>query len=104
MSLLIGGKDDGIIFKNGGLVYRLLNEYGKKIGVPIKASSIYNKPTLFFLQKKFQENEGLKELHKKSLKTSIDWIMLRRPPSLNTFKEALRRGKIHLVVRQNDNE
>ncbi|KAA9039064.1 relaxase/mobilization nuclease domain-containing protein [Ginsengibacter hankyongi] len=40
------GKEGGIIFKKNGLVYRILDEKGNKIGVPIKASSVYNKPTL----------------------------------------------------------
>ncbi|MDQ2720179.1 MAG: relaxase/mobilization nuclease domain-containing protein [Bacteroidota bacterium] len=48
------GKEEGIIFKKRGLVYRALDEKGNKIGVPIKASSIYNKPTLSFLEEKIQ--------------------------------------------------
>ena len=71
------GKEEGIIFRKRGLVYRVLDERGNKIGVPIKASSIYNKPTLAFLEGKFKENELLKQSQKKSLKTSIDWIMVK---------------------------
>ena len=66
------GKDEGIIFRRGGLVYRVLDERGNKIGVPIKASSIYSKPTLSYLEKRFEENELLKKEYKKTLKTSID--------------------------------
>ena len=51
------GKEDGVIFRNRGLVYRILDEKGNKIGVPIKASSIYNKPTLSYLEIKFKETE-----------------------------------------------
>jgi len=97
------GKEEGIIFRKGGLVYRVLDERGSKVGVPIKASSIYSKPTLSFLKKKFQENELLKQQHKKSLKTSIDWIMVKPPKSLQAFKLALEKEKINLVIRQNDN-
>ncbi|MEJ7823536.1 MAG: relaxase/mobilization nuclease domain-containing protein [Chitinophagaceae bacterium] len=96
------GKEDGVIFKNRGLVYRVLDERGNKIGVPVKASSIYNKPTLSFLEEKFKENELVKQQYKKSLKTSIDWIMVRPPRSLQSFKEALQKEKINLVVREND--
>ena len=96
------GKEEGIIFKKRGLVYRVLDERGNKIGVPIKASSIYNKPTLSFLEGKFKENELLKQAHKKSLKTSIDWIMVMPPKSLQAFKEGLLKEKINLVVREND--
>ena len=96
------GKQEGIIFRKGGLVYRVLDERGNKIGVPVKASSIYNKPTLSYLQKRFEENELSKQEYKKSLKTSIDWILLRLPKSLEAFKEALQKEKINLVIRQND--
>jgi len=97
------GKEEGIIFKRGGLVYRVLDEEGKKIGVPVKASSIYNKPTLSYLEKKFEENDLLKKEYRKNLKTSIDWIMVKPPKSLPAFKEALQKEKINLVIRQNDN-
>ncbi len=97
------GKEEGIIFRKGGLVYRVLDERGNKIGVPIKASSIYNKPTLSFLETKFKENELPKQEHKKNLKTSIDWIMVKPPKSLQAFKLALEKEKINLVIRQNDN-
>ena len=97
------GKEDGIIFKKEGLIYRVLDAKGNKIGVPVKASSIYNRPTLSFLDLKFKENEGLKQPYKKSLKTCIDWIMLKLPKSLDAFKTALEKEKINLVIRQNDN-
>jgi hypothetical protein len=96
------GKEEGIIFRKGGLIYRLLDESGNKIGVPIKASSIYNKPTLSHLERKFSENEAVKHEYKKSLKTSIDWIMVKPPKSLQAFKLALEKEKINLVSRQND--
>src|SRR6187401_2266067 len=97
------GREEGIIFKTNGLVYRVLDERGNKIGVPIKASSIYNKPTLSYLEKKFEENELLKKEYRKNLKTSIDWIMIKPPKSLLAFKETLQKERINLVIRQNDN-
>ena len=97
------GREEGIIFKKEGLIYRVLDERGDKIGVPIKASSIYNKPTLSYLQKKFKENELAKQEYKKSLKTSIDWIMVKHPENLEAFRLSLQKEKIILIVRQNDN-
>lgn len=96
------GKEKGIIFRKNGLVYRVLDEKGNKIGMPIKASSIYNKPTLAYLEKTFSENEALKKEYKKTLKTSIDWIMVKPPKSLQAFRDALQKEKISLVIRQND--
>ena len=96
------GKEQGIIYQKRGLVYRVLDEKGNKIGVPIKASSIYSKPTLSYLEKRFQENEILKQEFRKNIKTSIDWIMIKPPKNLQAFKLALEKEKISLVVRQND--
>jgi hypothetical protein len=96
------GKEDGIIYKKNGLVYRVLDEKGNKIGVPIKASSIYSKPTLSFLEKRFKENESLKQEHRKHLKTTIDWILVKPPKSLQAFKQALEKERINLVIRENE--
>jgi len=96
------GTEQGIIYQKRGLVYRVLDEKGNKIGVPIKASSIYSKPTLSYLEKKFKENEILKQEFRKNIKTSIDWIMIKPPKNLQAFKLAMEKEKIILVVRQND--
>ena len=97
------GREDGIIYNRKGLLYFVLDKNGNKIGVPIKASSIYNKPTLQYLEKKFIENKNLKQGCKKTLKTSIDWVILRQPKNLKSFAQALEKEKISLVIRQNDN-
>jgi hypothetical protein len=96
------GREGGIIFRKRGLAYRVLDSNGNKIGVPIKASSIHSKPTLEFLENKFKENETQKPGLKRNLKTSIDWIMARRPKSLEAFKLDLEKEKISLVIRQNE--
>jgi hypothetical protein len=96
------GKEGGIIFQKRGLVYRVLDEGGNKIGVPVKASSIYSKPTLAYLEERFRENEVQKQAFRKNLKTSIDWVMVRPPRDLQAFKSALEKEKISLVIRQNE--
>lgn len=95
------GNEEGIIYKKQGLVYRVLDDKGSKIGVPIKASSFYSKPTLKYLQKQFILNAPLKQEHKKHLKITIDWIMVKPPNGLPAFKEALEKERIGLVIRQN---
>lgn len=89
------------MYQRGGLVYRVLDEAGRKTGVPIKASALHQKPTLSFLEQQFRENEGRKEPHKKSLKATVDWILLNPPSSLRAFEQALQQARISLVVRQN---
>jgi hypothetical protein len=97
------GYKEGRIYRNRGLTYRVLDTAGNKTGVPIKASSIYSKPTLDYLEKQFARNEILKQEFKKSLKTSIDWIMIKPPKNLQAFRQALEKERISLVIRQNDN-
>jgi len=97
------GREGGLIHQKRGLIYRALDEKGNKVGVPIKASSIYIKPTLKYLEKRFTENEIIKQEFRKSIKTSIDWIMVRPQKNLEAFKLALEKEKISLVIRQNEN-
>jgi hypothetical protein len=96
------GKEDSTIFKKRGIVYRILDASGNKVGVPIKASSIYSKPTLSNLEAKFQANEIKRKPDLKRLKTTIDWVLVRPPQSLPDFIKALQQEKIATVIRQSD--
>ncbi|MBN8686092.1 MAG: relaxase/mobilization nuclease domain-containing protein [Chitinophagales bacterium] len=95
------GRETGIVYKSGGLFYRLLDGEGNKVGVPIKASLIYSKPTLKNLEKKFKENENLRQPDKKRLKTSIDWVMAKSPGSLEALINALKKEGVHVILREN---
>lgn len=97
------GSKDSRIAKNGGLVYHILNNKGEKLGVPVKASLIYNKPTLKFLQEKFSENETLRQQHKVRLKNAVDYSIKTAPGSLDLSKleKRLREEGVQLAVRQN---
>jgi hypothetical protein len=59
------GSEGSRIRQRGGLVYRVLDDQGKKVGVPIKASDIYSKPTLKFLEKQFTKNATLRQAAQK---------------------------------------
>lgn len=95
------GSEESIVFRKGGLVYRVLDEKGQKTGVPVKASSLYNKPTLRYLEGRFGQNEASKRQHKQKIKTTIDWVLLKAPKELEDFKRMLEVEKISLVTRQN---
>jgi len=60
------GTEDSRVFKNGGLQYRILDSDGKKIGVPVKAYSISNRPTLARLETLFKGNDRLRDPHKEA--------------------------------------
>lgn len=96
------GCEDGRIYKNRGLTYRIIDSENKKIGVPIKASSIYSKPTLNFLEEKFPENEKTRIPHKKKLKTAIDWTLSKKPSGISELIKELQREKINVALRRND--
>ncbi|GAC1422282.1 MAG: hypothetical protein NVSMB67_18860 [Flavisolibacter sp.] len=95
------GRKYGFIYNKKGLLYCLLDENGKKVGVPIKASSFYMKPTLAFLEKKFQENAEAKLDNKHHLTARLNWINFITSKDLNEFKNGLGKEKISLGMRQN---
>ena len=86
------------------MVYRILDANKKKIGVPIKASLIYSKPTLKNIEANFERNKEEKQRHKKRVSNSIDLTLLkRRNQSLQEFIAAVQKENIHVVLRQNSN-
>ena len=97
------GTENSRIFKSGGLVYRILDEQSKPIGVPIKASLFYNKPTLKFLEEKFSGNETKRLPHKARIKNAIDMTLLaKKELPVDELIKALKKQGIDTVLRQNE--
>jgi hypothetical protein len=96
------GSEKSRTFQRGGLVYRVLDDHGKPVGTPIKASQIYNKPTLKALQVRFEENLAGKQAHKQRVRNAVDLALLKRPGMpLPELIQALQKEKIMVVLRQN---
>jgi len=95
------GKEDGRIYKHRGLVYRVFDENGNKIGVPIKASSINSKPTLDNLEKKFTGNETARDPFKKRMKDIIDEAFAKETASMKNLVTELEKKQVYTVLRQN---
>ncbi len=95
------GKEEGRIYNYRGLVYRILDEKGNKVGVPIKASSIGCKPILDNLEKKFAANEVAKEPLKQRTKNTIDECLQSSPGSIKNLVATLNQKNIYPVLRQN---
>jgi Relaxase/Mobilisation nuclease domain len=89
------------INRHKGLTYRILDERGNKVGVPIKASSFFMKPTLKLLESKYAENETLRQPFKRRLAVEIEYSLLKNPRSILDFSENLSRSGINVVLRQN---
>lgn len=96
------GSENSRIYKNNGLVYRIMNEHGEKVGVPIKASDFYNKPTLKFLAERFALNETSRQPHKARVKNAVNLALLgQKNISVQALIKALKKEGIHTVLRQN---
>jgi hypothetical protein len=94
------GSEDSRVYQKRGLVYRVLDEHGNKIGVPIKASAFYSKPTLDNLERKFELNEVKREKHKSRVRSAIDFAFYHRTLSLPELIKTLRKDEISPVLRQ----
>lgn len=97
------GAENSRIFKGGGLVYRILDKDGKPIGVPIKASDFYNKPTLKYLDEKFGRNDRSRIPFKARVKNAVDKALLdSRHLSVEMLAALLERQGIHMALRRNE--
>lgn len=98
------GNESSRVYRHGGLVYKVLDKDGNPMGVPIKASLFYDKPTLKNLKKKFAANKGRKKLIEKTkLRNAIDKVLYKNESiSLEMFSASLNKTGIHTVPRQND--
>jgi hypothetical protein len=97
------GSERSQMYAKNGLLYRLMDKDGTRVGVPIKASSIYGKPTLKYLEKQFKLNEVLRAPHKERLKKCIDEAFNgKNSVSRAAFEYALRRERIRVLFRKND--
>ncbi|MFV5692926.1 relaxase/mobilization nuclease domain-containing protein [Flavobacterium sp. LT1R49] len=94
------GNENSRIFQGKGLVYRILDENGKPIGVPIKASDFYNKPTLKFLEGKFVSCPTGQTSAKSRVKNAIDMAFLGTQLSLTEMVQLLEKDGINTVFRK----
>lgn len=96
------GAEDGRIYKHRGLTYVVIDKEGKTLTKPIKASVFHSKPTLDYIEEKCKENEKKRLPDKKHIKTAIEWAMQSGPRSLAELAKLLKRERIDLVVRRNE--
>lgn len=95
------GSEGTQMYARKGLLYSLLDKKGKRIGVPIKASSIYGKPTLMYLEKQFRLNEILRKPLKENLKASINQV-LKKLVTKEAFIKKMSDKGVFVLFREND--
>jgi hypothetical protein len=96
------GTENSQTYKKRGLVYRILDSYGNRTGAPVKASILPGKPTLKYLEKRFEINRQARLAHVPRLRSMVDLKLLRvSDGSLRSFTSSLEKEAIKTVVRQN---
>ena len=96
------GKEQSRIYKNGGLVYRILDKNGARTGVPVKASAFHFKPTLKALEKRFAACDPELFKHKARVKNAIDLTFLNQRHSLESLVQALEKQGVRMVLRKSE--
>lgn len=95
------GGEESRVFKNNGLLYKILDQNSKPIGVPIKASDFYIRPTLKFLEEKFRINETKKQYGKNHVKNALRQAFFDEGiTSVERLSERLKDKAIHTVLRK----
>lgn len=84
-----------------GLVYRMLDENGCKVGVPINASLLPGKPTLSFLEKKYSASNNCNPAFKKMVKEKIDLALFMQPQCMNAFTDSIKKQGVLVRLHEN---
>jgi len=94
------GKEGSRLRQHHGLLYRVLDDQGRCIGRPLKASFFDFKPTLQHLEEKFRLNQSLRQqqhLHQR-IETYVGWELLSKKLTLDRMNTALTRSGIHMEL------
>lgn len=88
--------------EKGGLIYSLIDGKGNKVGIPIKSSSIYSKPTLKYLEGKFDAKNSAKEKYKQRVRMLVDDAIQAGVVGKDGLKDYLKQQGIHVAFRENE--
>lgn len=95
------GEENSMMYKKGGLQYLKRNSIDGTLSKPIKASAIFDKPTLKKIEEKYENNDKLRTKYKARLCRVID-DLLSSNPTLESFQNQLREYKINVLLRKNE--
>lgn len=97
------GREGSALQRHRGLMYSILDQTGKPVGVPIKASAIYGKPTRAYLEKQFELNKTLRKPHLDKLRKTIDFTSNGYTCiDLQTFTQRMQAKGVFVLLRQNE--
>lgn len=95
------GEEGSRVHRNRGLLYRVIDANGVPVGVPIKASSFYNQPTIRNLEGKMEDNREKRTRFKSRVKNEIDLALKGQVEGLDRFMEQLQKKGIDAILRKN---
>lgn len=96
------GTESSRVAKHNGLLYHALDAKGNRVGVPIKSSRLYDKPTLKNLEKKFVINKIKRQPDKSRIKNAIDTAFMKNNIIiLPQLVKQLQKEGIDAILRQN---
>ncbi|MEQ7802078.1 relaxase/mobilization nuclease domain-containing protein [Pedobacter sp. ASV1-7] len=96
------GGEDTPMYKHKGLMFSMLDEKGVPIGVPVKASAFYVRPTLKNLEKLFARNVEKRKQYKAGLKQRIEQVLsLPGKMSRSQFEQEMKKQGVEVAFRQN---
>jgi hypothetical protein len=99
----VQGAKDSRMFLHKGMAYQILNDKKQPIGVPIKASSFYFKPTLKNLEILFAANKSARNAHLKRIKNAVDMAFKQNKiKCLSDLDKILMHDAIKAVERRNE--
>ncbi|WP_343614955.1 relaxase/mobilization nuclease domain-containing protein [Flavobacterium sp.] len=97
------GSKDSRMFLHKGLAYQFLNDKKQPVGIPLKASSFYMKPTLAYLEIKFAANKTGRNPHLKRIKNAVDLaFMQNRIKTVSDLDRILIQDGIKTAERRNE--
>jgi hypothetical protein len=91
------GKSGSWLAAHHGLIYWMLDEQGKGIGMPIKASAIPFKPTLKWLEARFATNQRLGPAVIQRVQSSMTAALAKGVPNWQQLTSILRQDQIAVV-------
>ena len=94
------GKPGSNIYEHRGLVYRPLDEEGNPLMSYLKASKLEGKPTLAFLEKRFEQHRLEQAAYLNRVRVAVDWSLFPvNNRHIDRLREDLRREGIEIYWR-----
>lgn len=94
------GAEDTQMYQKGGLVYGILDSKGMPVGIPVKASSIFGRPTLKHLEKRYNPNQAARKPYGERLKHLLDKA-IRNSKNIGELQERLQQQGVRILLREN---